>query len=218
MENVSVISYNDDEQKMCRRYAAGHEVTYIYSPRSRRKLRRLLSSSRTEAAAVLGDAPDFVEDVLKKAEISVCTGEKLLGCVYPQLISRSAKMDGKCAWCTVYDEVGDEKTLDIIKCASQYFRYVSLCTSSPDASNIAEKIMDMTGLALSFGEGDGVGIVRTGCGGAQKIKIDLTAKSKTLFCDANRNIIPPSLAEALAGDNIDNAVLSRLNLKIHSLC
>ena len=218
MEKISVISYKESPCKIHTRYIAGQEITYIYSPKSRRRLRKYLSGCGTEKVVLSGEVPAFVLDVLKKAEIKICTGEKLMRSVYPQLISRAAKMNKECDFCTIYDESADINTLEVIKCASNYFKHVSLCSDAPDTSYVAEQIMEMTGLALKIGESDGVGIVCSGRGGKQKIKVDLTNGSKTVFADSERNIISPSLAEALAGEDFSGDVLDRLKLKIYSLC
>lgn len=218
MEKISVISYKENPAKTVTQYIAGQEVTYIYSPKSRRRLRRYLNGCGAEKAVLLGEVPQFVTDVLRKAEIKICTGESLMRTIYPQLISRAAKMSKDCNCCTVYDKNADGDTLEIIKCAASHFKYVSLCSEREDVTHLAEQIMDMTGLALKIGESDGVGIVCSGRGGRQKVRVDLTESSKTVFFDTERNIISPSLAEALAGDDLGGDVLDRLKLKIYSLC
>lgn len=218
MEKISVISYKENPCKIVTQYPAGQEVTYIYSPKSRRRLRKYLNGCGASKAVISGEVPAFVMDVLRKAEIKICTGANIMRAVYPQLISRAAKMNKDCDFCTVYDDNADGTTLEIIRCAASHFKHVSLCTKAPEAAYLAEQVMDMTGLALKIGESDGVGIVCTGRGGRQKVKVDLTENSKTVFADDNKNIISPSLAEALAGDDLSGDVLDRLKLKIHSLC
>lgn len=216
MGEIAVISYLEHAGKIERKEIAGRTVTYIYAPKSRRRLRRFLSSGTFERAAILGDAPVFAADTAKKAGIKICTGENFLSCVRNELIAKAAEC-GMGGFCTVYDDFADRQTVETIIYASSFFRNVALCTAGND-DWIYDEIMHATGLALSFGEFDGVGIVRTGRGGRQKIKIDLTPMSRTLFSDASGNVIPPSLAEAIAGDGADKNILKRLNLKIRSLC
>ncbi len=218
MENISVISYNAQPCKITTQSHGDKSVLYIQSPKSRRRLRKYLKGNDIGGAVISGEVPGFVYDVLRKCEIKIYTGEGFMHAVYPKLIARAAKMNKGCDFCTVYDDGTEEELLEIIKCAAKHFRHVSLCTTSENTKELAEAVMDATGLALGFGEGDGVGIVCGGRGGRQKIKVDLTALSKTLFSDSGKAIISPPLAEALAGDRIDEGVMDRLKLKIHSLC
>lgn len=212
MGKAAVISYLNATGKTEKKEIAGAEAIYIYSPKSRRKLRRFLSVNEIERAAILGDAPPFVGDVLEKNGVRVCTGERFLLRSAGKLIEKAAAL-GKGGFCTVYDDIADGETVEIIKYASLYFKNVSICTAE-NFDRIYDEIMDATGLALTGREYGEVGIVRTGNGGGQRIKIDLTSESKTLFSDALGNIVQPSVAEAVT----DGAESKNIFLKIRSLC
>ncbi len=217
MNKISVISYDNNLPKFKSECVAGCEIIYSGPQISRRKLRRFISRYGINRAVVSGDVPDFVLPELSRAGVCICTGERLMRCIYPKLISRAAKLYKTCDSCTVYDEAADDETLRIIECAAMHFKNVALSTCQ-DASHLADEVMNSMGLALKIGEGGGVGIVCKGKGGAQKVKVDLTHKSTTVFADENNYKITPSVAEAIAGDNIDVNVLERLKLKIYSLC
>ena len=167
-------------------------------------------------AVIQGKAPEFVKGELLTRGIDVCTGEAFLKSIYPKLISRMAKLNSDCRECTVYDDMADEFTVEVVLCASSYFKQVSLYTPC-SCDHIADKVMDMTGMALKLGHGKGVKILcrGNGCNGAE---LDLTTKSQATFYHENNRIISPSLAEAIADNNLDGDVLKRLKLKIHSLC
>lgn len=217
MGKISVISYNDNFTKPQSAHIAEQEIIYSGPLNSRRKLKRFISRYGIDRAVVKGNAPDFVLPELARAGVSLCTGERLMRSIYPKLISRAAKLYKTCDSCTVYDESADGETLRIIECAAMHFKNVALCTNA-DAQYLAEEVMSSMGLALKVGECGGVGVVCAGYGGAQKVKVDLTHRSTTVFTDENKSIITPSVAEAIAGDNIDIHVLERLKLKIYSLC
>ncbi len=217
MNRISVISYDNNLSKFKSECVAGCEIIYSGPQISRRKLRRFISRHGIDRAVVSGDVPDFVLPELSRAGVSLCTGERLMRCIYPKLISRAAKLYKTCDSCTVYDESADDETLRIIECAAMHFKNIALCTKA-DSAHIAEQVMDSIGLALKFGECAGVGIVHRGKGGDQKVKVDLTSASTTVFIDENNCIITPSVAEAIAGEDIDLHVLERLKLKIYSLC
>lgn len=216
MDKICVITY-DEPPHVEYGYVAGREIVYAGAISTRRRLRRFISRHQISRAVIAGDAPGFVRGELEKAGIALCTGEKLMQAVYPGLISRAAKLSKDCDSCTVYASAADGQTLEIIKCAASFFRYVSLSTDS-DADHLAEEVLDSMGLALKIGDAGGVGIVCSGKGGRHQLKVDLTGRSTTTFCDENRSIITPSVAEALAGDDLDGNVLERLKLKIYSLC
>ncbi len=218
MAKISVISYNESPSKITAECIAGHEVLYINAPNSRRKFRRILARNGIDRTVLIGPAPEFALPELERAGVKVCTGERFMQAIYPRLMSRAAKIDRDCDSCTVYDSAADGRTLSIIKCAANFFRYVSLCTGSDSADYLAEEVLDSTGLALKLGELGGVGVVCSGKGGGQRIKIDLTASTGTTFFDENRSIITAPLAEALAGGDLGDDVLERLKLKIYSLC
>lgn len=217
MSKIAVISYADGGRKNGKTVIAGKEVSYIYRPRNRRRLKRLLSADGIEKAALVGNAPDYAIDVLNRKGIKIFTGERFLNCVVVRLIAGGAKLGGN-GFCTLYDDFADEKTVEIIKSASDYFKNISLCTASDNIDWIYDEIIESTGLALSNGEFGGVGIVRSGIGGGQRVKINITSASGALFSDENGNSVTPSVAEAVAGDELDENVLERLNLKIRSLC
>lgn len=217
MSQVCVISYEDKLPKQQILNVADCSIVYSGALESRRKLRRFLNRYGIERAVVCGDAPDFVLPEMERTKVKIHTGEHLMQCVYPKLISRAAKIYRKCDNCTVYDTCADGKTLQIIACAASYFKNVALKTCV-DAQSLADEVMYSMGLALKLGEGGGVGIIRSGSGGMQKIKVDLTHRTATVFADKNNVKISPSVAEAIAGDDIDENVLERLKLKIYSLC
>ena len=217
MSKISVISYDNNCFEHKSECVAGCEIIYSGPQISRRKLRRFISRYGIDRAVVSGDVPDFVLPELLRAGVSLCTGERLMRCIYPKLISRAAKLYKTCDSCTVYDESADDETLRIIECAAMHFKNVALCTQA-ESTHIAEQVMSSIGLALKLGECEGVGIVYRGKGGTQKVNVDLTSGSTTVFADENNSIITPSVAEAIAGEDIDLHVLERLKLKIYSLC
>lgn len=217
MGKISIISYESSPFKEKAEYIAGQEVLRVGGPASRRKLRRFISRNNVDRAVLTASAPDFALSELRKAGVKICTGSGIMHAIYPRLIARAAKMDKSCRSCTVYDCRADERTLEVIRCAAMLFRHVSLCTPS-DASYLADEVMESMGLALKLGDGGGVGIICSGRGGEQRVRVDLTDSSTTVFTDENHIPVTPSLAEALAGDNLDGDVLDRLKLKIHSLC
>ncbi len=214
---ISVISYGSTPSKGTVEYIAGQEVLCVGALVSRRKVKRFIARHGIDRAVLTGTALGFALAELERAGVKICTGEKFMSAVYPKLIARAAKMDKSCFSCTVYDSAADAGTLDVIKCAAALFRHVSLCTEA-DATALAEEVMESMGLALKLGEAGGVGIVCSGRGGRQRVRVDLTGRSTTVFIDENRTAITPSLAEALAGDDLDGDVLDRLKLKIYSLC
>lgn len=212
MGRISVISYGEYDFS----HLSDNGILTISNVLSRRKLRRYILRNTISKAVVKGDVPDFVFPELSKLNVSLCTGGEFVKAIYPKLISRVAKVSGDINICTVYDNVADGFTLDVIKCAASYFRYVALCTPE-NADFIAEEIMEDTGLSLKFGDMGGVKILCRG--NMEKTpELSLNKNCTVTFCDEKNRIISSDIAEAMAENDFSGDLLARLNLKIHSLC
>ena len=212
MGRISVISYGDYDFS----YLSNDRILTISNVLSRRKLRRYILRNGISKAVVKGDAPDFVYSELLKLGVSLCKGDEFVKAIYQKLISRLAKVSGDLNVCTIYDEVADDFTLKVIKCASDYFRYVALSTPQ-NADFIAEEMMESTGLSLKLGDMGGVKILCRG-NADKNTALNLTRHCSATFCDEKNRIISSDIAEAMAENDFDGDLLSRLNLKIHSLC
>lgn len=212
MGRISVISYGDYDFS----HLSDDGILTVSNVLSRRKLRRYISRNSISKAVVKGDAPDFVYSELSRAGVGLCKGEEFVKAIYSKLISRLAKVSGDLNVCTIYDDVADEFTLKVIKCAAEYFRYVALSTPQ-NADFIAEEIMESTGLSLKLGDMGGVKIL---CRGNEQCNtaLNLTHRCSATFCDEKNRIISSDIAEAMAENDFSGDLLSRLKLKIHSLC
>lgn len=199
------------QEKVC-----GQEVVRIVLLRGgRRYLRRAVERWNIDRAVTEGEVPYFVEEVLKKSGVKIFDGKTIMRTALPGFLSRATKTQREKPWCTVYDNNLDGESIEIIKLTAERFRFVSLCSKSEKAPEVAAQILAETGLALKLGENkDGAAVVRSGEGGAQKVRINLEDVSINVFTDGNRKGITPALAEAIAGEGATEETLKNLGLKI----
>jgi hypothetical protein len=181
----------------------------------RRYLRRTLLKEKVDRAVKDGEIPLFAEEELERAGIKIFDGKSIMPLALPLFLSRAAKMDRENDKCTVYDENADHKTIEIIEMAGERFRFVSFCSKSANAKNLAAKLMADTGIALKLGEyRSGVAIVVAGEGGEQKTKINLNNFNDALFVDHHKNKLTPALAEAIVGIDATADMIKEKKLKV----
>ena len=216
MDRICIISW-DKLHKPETEYICGIPLLRTGALRTRRRIRRFIMHNRIDGAVMEGDTPDFAISELERASVPVFTGERLMEVLYPAFISRAAKLGKGIDTCTIYTTSVTHRTVEIIRCAAAHFRHVALCTDD-DAEHPVRELMDSMGLTLKIGDSGGVGIICSGTHPKSLLTIDLTSACTATFADENRRIITPAIAEALAGENLDGDILTRLGLKINSLC
>ena len=216
MGTISVMSYGLDSEKPKVLNCGDQEIIYVSDLCKKGRLKRFISKNKVDRVVLKGSPPKFIEKELEKAGVTLCTGENFVKSVYEKLIRRTFKTLSDFDTCTVYDTEAGDFTLNVIVCASKYFRHVSLCAPA-DNGRIFQDVMDLTGMALKNGDIGGVKIL---CRGEDNdtAHLNLTKLCKATFLHDSAVVFTPDIAEAMAKGDFSGDVLERLNLKINSLC
>lgn len=197
-------------KKIC---VGGREVISVRLLRGRRRyIRRLFDKGNIDALVLRGDVPPFVAELAEERNIAIYDGEKLKLKLLPHIISTYM---GDKPGCTVYSRSADKRCEDVIRCASDYFRSVSVSAKEPFTEEFALSIMADTGLSLRIGKTDNSFSILASGETDDIYDVDLESDYGIVFEDNKGNFISVAVVDAIMKDDASAESIFALGLKIH---